>query len=90
MGTLTTWGGNNFFVNGQQVRVIVATTTKKRAAELLGISLYELNSYFSATGNAGEIDTAEAAPETVFYNAGTFNDRDYVEYDDAARDSQEI
>lgn len=47
-------------------RRIVATTSKKRAAELIGTSYYHFNEYASQTGNKEEVELAMSKPETVF------------------------
>lgn len=47
-------------------RRIVATTSKKKAAELIGTSLYHFNEYGCETGNEEEIKMAMSKPETVF------------------------
>ena len=49
----------------RQAHVIVAAKTKKRAAELLGMSMYTFNNYVSETGNKADIEEALANPETV-------------------------
>ncbi len=64
MKKLKVWGG--LLTPGKQVRTIVATTTKKRAAELLEISLYEFNGYWCKTGNDVELKVALRKPNTVF------------------------
>ena len=65
MRKLKVWGGLTF-AKGTQLRTIVATTTKKRAAEILRMSLYEFNNYWSETGNDIELETALKEPEIVF------------------------
>lgn len=50
-----------------QKTVVVATTSWKRAAELLGISLGQLRPFASITGNADAIKQCEANPERPFY-----------------------
>jgi len=66
MAGLKVFGGN-IQVGGKQVRAIVATKTKKRAAELFGVSLYHFNQFCCETGNATELQVAQGNPETVFY-----------------------
>lgn len=56
-------GGNG---NTQQ-RVVVATTTWKRAAELLGQTLGTLKNYASITGNDAEVAHCLSHPEKPFY-----------------------
>jgi hypothetical protein len=57
--------GGLTFNNGKQVRTIVATTSKKKAAALVGESLYHFNSYWCETGNEAELLAALASPDTV-------------------------
>jgi hypothetical protein len=71
MRELAVWGGLLFNKNGQ-VRCIVATRTKKRAAELLNIPVSHLNNYFSVTGNSKELAIALAEPEVVFTETQPF------------------
>lgn len=60
------WGTDQYFTReGGQCRAVVATKTKKRAAELLKMSLYTLNSYGCVTGNEKEIEAAMKEPGTV-------------------------
>lgn len=60
-----------------QVRTIVATSTKKRAADLLGISAGELSKDWSVTGNKAELATALEHPEVVFQASGPWSN-DFV------------
>lgn len=57
--------GGLTFVSGKQVRTIVAASTKKEAAELIGVSLYCFNQYWTRTGNKLEIEAALANPRKV-------------------------
>jgi len=63
------YGTSQYFtrVKGKsfQARAVVATKTKKKAAELLGLSMYMMNNYASETGNEKEIAAAMKKPETV-------------------------
>ena len=63
------YGTSQYFttINGKhcQARAVVATKTKKRAAELFGLSMYLMNNYASVTGNEKEIAAAMEKPETV-------------------------
>lgn len=45
-----------------QVRALVRTSSKKKAAELLGTSLYEFNKYASDTGNPEQLAALDAHP----------------------------
>jgi len=47
-------------------RRIVATTSKKIAAGLIGTSFYHFNEYASETGNKEEVELAMSKPGTVF------------------------
>lgn len=51
----------------RQVRVVVATTSRQKAAAVMGISVGELRSYGSETGNRDEIAQAMTSPGTAFY-----------------------
>lgn len=45
---------------------LVAAASKKRAAELFGMSMHHFNDYASETGHKDSIELAVANPETVF------------------------
>lgn len=62
---LKVWGGLTWGKR-KQMRTIIATTTKKRAMELLDVSAYTFNLYWCETGNEIELETALAKPETIF------------------------
>jgi hypothetical protein len=60
------WGTTMYFnKDGRQCRAVVATKTKKRAVELLDLTLYTFNNYSCVTGNKEEIAAAMKEPETV-------------------------
>lgn len=59
----TVWGGIHA---RDQVRIIVATKTKKRAIELLGITKSAFDHSFNKTGNQLELEVALGAVEVVF------------------------
>jgi hypothetical protein len=61
-----------------QVSTIVAAENKKEAAELLGINIRELNTYWAITGNAKHITIAESRPKTIFKASGADVD-DYMD-----------
>ena len=65
--------GGLTFVNGKQARTIVATKTKKKAMELLDVSVSEFNNYWGETGNGIELSVALNKPETVFFSFDTLN-----------------
>lgn len=50
----------------RQCRTIVAATSKKAAAEAMGMTDYEFNRYGSVTGNEYELELALGSPGTVF------------------------
>ncbi|MGE8063800.1 hypothetical protein [Pseudomonas sp. NPDC089569] len=58
--------GGLTMVKGKQVRTIVAASSQKKAAELVGVSLSYLRGYWSETGNAVELKTALSQPGVVF------------------------
>lgn len=59
--------GGNKHIAGKQHRVIIAARSKKRAAELFKVSMYEFNNYYCETRNQVELAVAKGSPETVFY-----------------------
>ena len=70
MAQLKIWGGLTFFTvkgdhSNRQKRAVVAATSKKKAAEIVGMSLYEFNKYWSETGNQHEISSARSWPEKM-------------------------
>jgi hypothetical protein len=73
---LKVYGGKTY-VNRKPLRTIIATTTKKRAMEILGISVGEFNNYWCETGNEHELKTALNCPETVFVSEDKHGDRTY-------------
>ncbi len=76
MKTLKVWGGLTFR-GCTQCRTIVATYTKKKACELVNISIGELNDYWSETGNEIELKLALANPEIVFVELNNYK-QDFV------------
>ena len=64
MKELKVWGGLTL-KDGKQVRTIIATYTKKKARELLDISVREFDFYWSVTGNEIEVPIALDCPETI-------------------------
>jgi len=53
------------YKRGKAMNVIVATYTKKRACELLDVSMNLLNNFFPITFNKHQIEVATANPEVV-------------------------
>ena len=69
MSKVKYWGGLTFVGNHGQKRTIVASTSKKAAAEALGLSLHAFNQYWSETGNKAELAVLQAnEPGVVFVN----------------------
>lgn len=77
MAKLKVFGGLMAGRGKIQVRTIIATTSKKRAAELLGVSITELNGYWCLTSNPIETTLALANPE-VIYQARSSLDKDFI------------
>lgn len=67
MKQLKVWGGIGLNKKRKFVRTIVATSTKKKAVELLDISMNEFNTYWTETSNPKELTLALKKPETVIY-----------------------
>jgi len=67
--------------DGQQVRCIVATKTKKRAMELLGLKPSYFNDYWYESGNKIELEVALKSPEKVFISKNHYSTvkSDYIE-----------
>ena len=59
------FGTGHYWEGGYQHRAVVATKTKKRAAELFNQSMYTFNNYTCVTKNEAEVKAALAKPETV-------------------------
>lgn len=78
MAKLKVFSGYGFLkgISGQ-IRILVATTSQKRASELLGVSVGTLKNYFT-TGNKEDIELAVTKPETIFYSER--NAKEWVEY----------
>jgi len=77
MKKLKVFGGCTF-VDGRQVRTIIATTSKKKVAEVTGIQYARVLDYWSQTFNKVELEIALAKPETVFV-ASSFMGEDFRE-----------
>lgn len=70
----------------RQVRVIVAATSRAKAAQAfcdigMNVTVLFLTNYASETGNAHEIEIATARPETVFWASekGVWDTRNFIE-----------
>jgi hypothetical protein len=77
MKKLKVFGGCTF-VDGRQVRTIIATTSKKKVSEVTGIQYTRVLDYWSQTFNKVELEIALAKPETVFV-ASSFMGEDFRE-----------
>lgn len=60
------------FLDGSQRHTVIATRTKKKAYEMLGVSAKYFNDYFCETGNAKELELCLNKPETFFIEIGAF------------------
>lgn len=77
MAKLKVFGGLMAGRGKIQVRTIIATTSKKRAAELLDVSITELSNYWCVTGNPIENALALENPEVIF-QASSSTDKDFI------------
>lgn len=77
MTKLKVFGGLTAGQGKIQVRTIIATTSKKRAAELLSLSINHFNDYWCITGNKLETTLALANPEVIF-QARSSLDKDFI------------
>jgi hypothetical protein len=73
MRALKVFGGQMHAPGLAQVRTIVAASSKKQAAELLGVSLSEVSSWWSVTGNPAEL-FALTQPGVVFQATSSLGD----------------
>lgn len=76
-GKLKVYGGN-IFVRGVQRRAIVAASSQKEVARIIGCPLYEIREWWCETGNNRELDVALAEPGVVFHADLNFAKREYV------------
>ena len=58
------WRGLEMRPDGKQHAIIIATDTRKQAAELLGISLFILSQWWTETANVNDVQQALAQPYT--------------------------
>ena len=66
MAILKVYGGLMHMGARGQLRTIVATTSRTKAAEVLGLRLSALAGYWCVTGNTTEIEVALSQPGQVF------------------------
>lgn len=78
MSKLKVWGGltRNDALR-KYVTTIIATTSRSKAAKYLGISVYQLDTYFAITGNDLQIKVAMSQPHVVFKASGNHFETDY-------------
>lgn len=79
MSKLKVYHGCSFLkgVSGQ-IDILIATSSQKKASELIGVGISTIRNYFSQTGNKETIDIAMTKPETIFYRKK--NSKEWVEY----------
>lgn len=65
MSKLKVYGGD-VIIGHTQVRAIVATTSKEKVAEIVGITLYEIKTYWSDTRNESEVEVAMSNPGVMY------------------------
>lgn len=78
----------------RQIRMIVAATSRKAAAEAMDVPVSQLQNFGGVTGNKGEIDTAMTEPGRAFWTDASNHSstRPYQRWDgqeDAARERAE-
>ncbi len=66
MNKLKVYGGSAI-IGRKYERVIIAATSKKEVAKIVGTTLYTIRTYWSVTGNESEIDAATSNPGVVMY-----------------------
>ena len=82
MTKLKVYGGF-IFIKTDQCRTIVATTSQRIVAELLDLTLHEIQNYWSITGNEEELAIALANPGRVFVKEGqVYHDGNWYELDE--------
>lgn len=79
---LKVWG-TCVFIGSMQVRAVVATETKKKAAEMFKITPAVFRAYACQTFNKVELTVALSKPGALFINELMFSPREenYVEID---------
>lgn len=60
--------GVTTFINGKQVRAVVATTTQSRAAKLIGTTPHQVRTYGSVSHNKEDMIVCLSNPETAYYH----------------------
>ena len=80
MTVLKVYSGLRYMGARGQLRTIVATTSRTKAAELVGLRYCDLAGYWCVTGNSIELKTALAAPGQVFQASSSMGN-DFVHVD---------
>ncbi len=65
MSKLKVYGGS-VIIGRKQARAIIATTSKKEVAKIVGVTLYKIRTYWAATENKSEIDVATSNPGVMY------------------------
>jgi hypothetical protein len=68
--------GGYLFHKGKQVSALIATTSKKKASDLTGVTYKTLLDFWSETGNKEDIEFALKFPEQVLV-ASKFMGKDW-------------
>jgi hypothetical protein len=58
-------------VDGNQARVLVATSSKKRLSEIADVSMSHINNFFSVTANKEDIEKTMQNQETLIVKEWT-------------------
>jgi hypothetical protein len=62
--------GGILYLQGGEHRAIIATSSQKKAAEIVGVSLWSFRKYWTETGNKKELEAALSEPEVVLVSKG--------------------
>ncbi len=64
--------GGMHFREGRCVRAVIAATSQKKAARIIGVSMYGFRGYWTETGNKDEIALALQYPNTVVWTGKNY------------------
>ena len=79
MAKLKVYGGLVHMSGGRgQLRTIVATTSQKKAAELVGCTVSEIRNWWDTTGNEKELAAALAQPGVVLQAGDSMGNGEFV------------
>jgi hypothetical protein len=73
MRKLKVYGGR-FHHRGKVYRAVVAASSQREVARIAEVSLHEVSTYWSETGNAAEIAAARKQPETLLLHPKEWQD----------------